>query len=87
MTCYPCVNINLPKQGEGIRKYKQPRRNAYKIQGNQYGGLMIDLPKFINEMKLHAWREGKLIYEADADKSLIDLLTKRFNPKSKYSTI
>ena len=39
----------------------------------------------MNRMKLKAYRGGKLIYEADADKSVIDLLTKRFNPKTKYS--
>ena len=27
----------------------------------------------------------KLIYHADADKSLVDLLTKRFNPRRSYS--
>lgn len=25
--------------GEGVRRYKQPRGNAYKISNNQYGGL------------------------------------------------
>ena len=36
-------------------------------------------------MKLKVFRGGKLLYEADADKSLINLLTKRYNPKTKYS--
>lgn len=36
-------------------------------------------------MKLDGYRGGKLTYQADADKSLINLLTKRFNPKNKYS--
>ena len=39
----------------------------------------------MNETKLNAYRGGSLVYQADADKSLIDLLTKRFNPKTKYS--
>ena len=39
----------------------------------------------MNEMKLNADRGGKVVYKANGDKSLIDLLTKRFNPKSKYS--
>ena len=46
---------------------------------------MIDLPKLMNEMKLNVLRDGKLVYQADADKSLINLLTKRCNPRSKYS--
>ena len=66
-------------------KYKQPKINAYKIQDGNYGGLMIDLPKLVNENKLNAYRGGKLVYQTDADKSLINLLTKRLNPKTKYS--
>ena len=66
-------------------QYKQPKRNAYKIQDGVYGGLVIDVPRLFNEMKLNVFRGGKLLYSADADKSLINLLTKRFNPKTKYS--
>ena len=70
--------------GKGV-KYKQPKRNAYKIKDGGYGGLIIDLPKLFNEMKLNVFRGGKLVYQSDADKSLVNLLTKRFNPKTKYS--
>ena len=73
------------KKGSGIRKYKQPKRNAYKISDSAYGDLSVDVPKLKNEMKLNVFRGGKIIYHADADKSLVDLLTKRFNPRSKYS--
>ena len=73
------------KKGSGIRKYKQPKRNAYKISDSSFGNLSVDVPRLINEMKLNVFRGGKLIYEADADKSLIDLLTKRFNPRKRYS--
>ena len=69
-----------PKKGRG-----QPKRNAYKIQDGSYGGLVVDLPRLFNEMKLNVYRGGKLLYSADADKSLINLITKRFNPKTKYS--
>ena len=72
-------------QGAGIRKYKQPKRNAYKISGSAYGNLSVDVPKLMNEMKLNVFRGGKIIYQADADKSLVDLLTKRFNPRRSYS--
>ena len=73
------------KQGSGIRKYKQPKRNAYKISDSSYGNLSVDVPRLMNEMKLNVFRGGKLIYHADADKSLVDLLTKRFNPRRSYS--
>ena len=72
-------------QGEGIRRYKQPKRNACKITNSQCGGLLIDVPLLTNRMKLNTYRGGKLVYQADADRSLINLLTKRFNPKTKYS--
>ena len=71
-----------PKKGSG-----QPKRNAYKIQDGSYGGLVIDLPRLFNEMKLDVFRGGKLLYSnyCIADRSLINLITKRFNPKTKYS--
>ena len=72
-------------KGEGIRKYKQPKRNAYKIQNSHYGGLLIDYPKLMNNMLLDVYKDKKLVYQDKADKSLIDLLTKRYNPKTKYS--
>lgn len=37
--------------GDGIRRYKQPKGNAYKITNNQYGGLLIDVPSLMNKMK------------------------------------
>ena len=74
-----------PKQGSGIRKYKQPKRNAYKISDSSFGNLSVDVPKLKNEMKLNVFRGGTIVYHADADKSLVDLLTKRFNPKRSYS--
>ena len=76
------THYSTPKKGKGL---KQPKRNAYKIQDGSYGGLVIDLPRLLNEMKLNVFHGGKLLYSADADKSLINLITKRFNPKTKYS--
>ena len=37
--------------GDGIRRHKQPKRNAHKITNNQYGGLLIDVPSIMNRMK------------------------------------
>ena len=80
-------------KGEGMRKYKQPKRNAYKIQNSSnrspsvwhYGGLLVDYPKLMNNMLLDVYKNDKLVYQDKADRSLIDLLTKRYNPKTKYS--
>ena len=73
--------------GSGVRKYKQPKRNAYKIGADgQYGGLLINVPRLRNEMIFEVQKGGKIIYEQAADKSLIDLLTKRYNPRKAYSS-
>ncbi|KAL9975005.1 hypothetical protein ACROYT_G012120 [Oculina patagonica] len=74
------------KTGDGIRSYKQPKRNAYKINNGQFGGLLINMPRLINEMVIEAVKDGKMVYEDIADKSLVDLITKRFDPKKKYSS-
>ena len=71
------------KSGTGIRKYKQRKRNAYKIENGKYGGLLINVPKLVNELIVEVKKGGNNIYENKADKSLIELLTKRFNPKKK----
>ena len=79
--------------GEGLRKYNQPKRNAYKIQNSSnrspsvwhYGGLLVDYPKLMNNMLLDVYKDNKLVYQDKADRSLIDLLTKKYNPKTKYS--
>ena len=73
--------------GSGIRRYNQTKRNAYKVsQDDMYGGLFINKPRLLNEMVIEAHRGGQIVYENKGDKSLVDLLTKRFNPKKRYSS-
>ena len=73
--------------GSGVRKYKQPHRNAYKInKAGKYGDLMFNVPRLINEKVIEAVKGGSIVYEQPADKSLIDLLTKRYNPRKAYSS-
>ena len=59
------------KKGSGIRKYKQQKETHTKISGSAYGNLSVDVPKLKNEMKLNVFRGGKIIYQADAYKSLL----------------
>ena len=77
---------NQEKVGEGVRRYKQSRRNAYKIDNGQYGGLMLNVPRLMNEMVIEVHKGGQIVYEDKGDKSLVDLLTKRFDPKKRYSS-
>ena len=72
--------------GEGI--HTQKKRNAYKIsQNGQYGGLVIDLPKLYGRLKVVAHKNGQKVYDKQADFDTLDLLTKRFNSKKKYSEL
>ena len=76
----------LETVGSGI--YTQKKRNAYKIdQNGQYGGLIIDLPKLYGYLKVIAHKNGQKVYEKQADFDTLDLLTKRFNSKKKYSDL
>ena len=74
------------QSGKGIRNYKQAKRNSYKISNNKYGGLLINVPKLMNEMVIEAVKDGEIVYRDNADKSLIDLITKRFDHNKKYSS-
>ena len=76
------------KKGEGIRRYNQRKRNAYKIsQRGQYGGLVIDLPKLQGHLKVVAHKNGQKVYDKQGDFDTLDLLTKRFNGRKNYSQL
>ena len=72
--------------GKGI--YTQPKRNAYKISsGGQYGNLIIDVPKLMGQLYLVAKKDGNKVLDKKVDFDTLDLLTKRFNSKKKYSDL
>ena len=72
--------------GTGI--YTQSKRNAYKISsGGQYGNLIIDIPKLMGQLHLVAKKDGNKILDKKVDFDTIDLLTKRYNSKKKYSDL
>lgn len=51
--------------GQGVRKYKQPKRNAYKINGGEYGGLMINVPRLLDEMVVECHKDGRKFMKRD----------------------
>ena len=65
------------------------KRNAYKINPNTgvYGDVTIDMPKLYGQLKLIAHKDGKKVYEKQVDFDMLDLLTKRFHSKKKYSPL
>ena len=72
--------------GKGI--YTQPKRNAYKISsGGQYGNLIINVPKLMKQLHLVAKKNGNKVLDKRVDFDTLDLLTKRFNSKKKYSDL
>ena len=74
------------KKGSGIRKYKQPKRNAYKISGSAYGNLSVDVPRLMNEMKLNVFSAGENSFiTLMRINPLLICSPKRFNPRKKYS--
>ena len=96
MTLKQCRNIKkriglIPEglqtlTGKGI--YTQPKRNAYKISsGGQYGNLIIDIPRLMRQLHLVAKKDGNKVLDKKVDFDTIDLLTKRFNSKKKYSDL
>ena len=75
------------KVGQGI--YTQKKRNAYKVnpQTGVYGNVTIDVPRLYGQLKLIAHKDGKKVYDKQVDFDTLDLLTKRFNSKKKYSPL
>ena len=79
----------IPEGKKTIGKgYLQPKRNAYKISSNgQYGNLIIDVPKLMGQLHLVAQKDGNKLLDKKVDFDTIDLLTKRYNSKKKYSDL
>ena len=75
------------KTGQGI--YTQKNRNTYKINPNTgvYGNVTTDVPRLYGKLKLIAYKDGKKVYDKQVDFDTLDLLTKRFNGKKKYSPL
>ena len=75
------------KVGQGI--YTQKKRNAYKVnpQTGVYGNIRIDVPKLYGQLKLIAHKDGRKVYDKQVDFDTLDLFTKRFNGKKKYSPL
>ena len=75
------------KVGKGI--HTQKKTNAYKINPKTgvYGNANIDVPNLYGQLKLIAHKDGKKVHDKQVDFDTLDLLTKRFNSKKKYSPL
>ena len=72
---------------EGFGVLTQIPRNAYKLDlsTGKFGKLNINVPLLMTTLKLVAYIGKKKILEDTIDPDLIYLLTKRYNPKKRYS--
>ena len=81
-------DILQPEQDQKGGRYKQNRRNAYKIgAGGRYGDLVIHVPSLLFEHVLEAFKNGRQVLKKHVDGDTIDLLTKRFNSSKPYSEL
>ena len=66
----------------------EKKRNAYKInpQTGFYGNANINVSELYSQLKLIALKDRN-VYEKQVDFDTLDLLTKRFNSKKKYSPL
>ena len=76
------------QKGKGIKKYNESPRNSYKINSKgSYASTnpLIDPSELLENYRIKAYLGGSLVYDDQGDRSLVDLLTKRFNCKKPYS--
>ena len=75
------MTTNL-KKAIGIGINKQRKRNAYKLsKGGSFGHVYIDPAKLRMDRLSVKDKAGNSLIDNVVDNSLIDLLTKRYNPK------
>ena len=73
---------------EGKKTIGTGHTHAYKISsGGKYGNLIIDVPKLMGQLHLVAKKDSNKVLDKKVDFDTIDLLTKRFNSKKKYSNL
>ena len=65
------------------------KRNAYKInpESSAHGNLTIDVPKLYGQLRLVSYQNKKNVYDKQVDFETLDLLTKQYNSRKKYSPL
>lgn len=77
-----------PKPSATGSGFGQQKRHAFKVdkENNSFGNFNVDLPKLRGSSRLVVTNKGgQVVKDQMSDKSFVDLLTKRFNPKTNYS--
>lgn len=78
------------KTGQGLSKRnitQQKKKQAYKVKNDgSFGSVFINIPQLMGYHKLIVLdKNGNILMNNKVDKSFVELLTKRFNPKIAYT--
>ena len=75
---------NMNKKGTGF----QISRHPYKMtKDGKYGKLIIDVPQLVEKHRLLAKEAGVVLLDENVDSDFIDLISKRYDIKKKYSNL
>ena len=73
-----------PTEGTGF----QTSRHPYKMtKDGKYGKLTIDVPQLVEKHRLLAKEAGVVLLDEKVDSHFIDLISKRYDTKKKYSNL
>ena len=73
-----------PTEGTGF----QTSRHPYKMtKDGKYGKLTIDVPQLVEKHRLLAKEAGVVLLDEKVDSDFIDLISKRYDTKKKYSNL
>ena len=81
------TGMAMTKKGRGTHFPSNPFASGFKRDGIPFGNLKIDVPQLLGHLKLIAYKDGKKVYDKNVDFDTVDLLTKRFNSRKKYSSL
>ena len=78
------MGIGEGNKGNGFQKSRHP----YKMtKDGKYGKLTIDVPQLVEKHRLLAKEAGVVLLDEKFDSGFIDLISRRYDTKKKYSNL
>jgi len=81
-------NINNPTPFSAVKpgsKQGVKPNSSYVVKGGKFGDMDVDVPKMYTQLHLTAKKGGNIVLDKKIDKDTVELLTRKANPKKKYS--
>ena len=75
---------NKNKKGTGFQTSRHPYKTT---KDEQYGKLTIDVPQLVEKHRFLAKEAGVVLRDEKVDSDFIDLISKRYDTKKKYSNL